>query len=282
MWIVDITSSLQLEINNYYVFNPSIIAIPRIKDSYLVAYRICHYKVAGTYHPWKIWDNGYKYFSNPQKIMDLKYRNKLGGKITIDLTKSGALSALDEHDSTALALFTFDGFKFTLQYNVVNPFGEERNQDARLCKVGDSLVIVYNCFEKYAGKIKGTMRCRALHLSGTMLYMGREEYMFSHMYKPVEKNCVFTARGDVIYGAGPALEFIRDDKLISRPSIYSKYLSQYKSHEFIFSSSTPPIHWTQGRSVACGHLKILYKKIKLSPFSELNNHIDMERIRRHG
>ena len=159
MWLLDITQLFQKKETNYYVFNPSIVGLG--EDLYLVCYRVCKYDIAVKFHPWKIWDNGYKYFKNPHKVIESKFRNTLGPSFTSSWSRgcsnlpqdqscycTGPCNCLHEYDSTGLALVKFSKGKFELVHNINNVFGKEMNQDATLSRYGDTIIICYNSFER--------------------------------------------------------------------------------------------------------------------------------------
>ena len=135
MWIIDLTKFLMKRHNNYHVFNPSVICLsptdlPIINTKHticIMTYRLASYDIHEAYHPWKIWDNGYKYFMNPKKVIHGKYRDVIGGSFEIPLQNVDLIQRTAEHDSTGLAIFTFDGKTFDLIYDMPNLFNYEMN-----------------------------------------------------------------------------------------------------------------------------------------------------------
>src|SRR5271155_2157147 len=111
MWVLDLTALLKLDIHNYYVFN---LGMERYGDNlYLCVYRVCKYDVNMAYHPWKIWDNGYKFFPDSQAVMGIKYRKpekQNGPEIVHTIqAKDGKDRSpqTPEFDSTGLCLLRF-------------------------------------------------------------------------------------------------------------------------------------------------------------------------------
>src|SRR5579872_4441889 len=133
MWIIDLTKLLSEDHINYYVFNPSVICIESDKLNIdgligticIMVYRVASYDINQPYHPWKIWDNGYKIFMNPEKVINEKYRDILGGPLEVQIRTQKLSQKTIEYDSTGLAIFVFDGKEFSLKYNMPNLFKDE-------------------------------------------------------------------------------------------------------------------------------------------------------------
>ena len=282
MWIIDLTQSLtKFGAPNYYVFNPSMVAIT--DDLFLLTYRICRYDVADPLHPWKIWDNGYKYFAAPEKVKALKYRSSFGDAFTRPLRLEHALNEFcaAEYDSTGIATLRFMGDRFHVLSNQEAPFGTEMNQDARLGgAAGGKVRVSYNCFEKCADRTCVRMRYRELLLAGDAMHFSREQNMFEHKYKHVEKNCVFHG-DDVIYEVGKKFSVIRGGTRRLYPSLLEPFIKYYGENVVHCSSSTPPIKYGRGY-LACAHIKMVYKKIAKEPFKQFLDGVDFSLIKRHG
>jgi polysaccharide pyruvyl transferase WcaK-like protein/predicted GH43/DUF377 family glycosyl hydrolase len=273
MWNINITNILkcppEYEEENFYTFNPSIIKIPGHNDLFLLAYRVCYYDIAVRLHPWKIWDNGYKYFSDPENVMSRKYRNYMGGEISVSFTKPFYTNPSPEYDSTGLAILKFSNSKFEILYNIYNPFGQEMNQDARLTILNNKIYITYNAFEKYQGVAKATMRYRILTLNfeNKSIKMTNEQYMFTHKYNNFEKNCVFSPHG-IIYSVGNTFDVIINDQIIKKPSPFEVITKHYGADNVYCSSSTPIIKYGD-KWLGCAHIKVVYKKIsQIMPFKK--------------
>ena len=286
MWNIDITKLLGcppgFEEENYYTFNPSIIAIPEHSNYYLLAYRICYYDISVRLHPWKIWDNGYKYFSDPENVMSRKYRNILGCEFSTLFDKPFYDSPPLEYDSTGLAILHFYDNKFHIKYNMYCPFGQEMNQDARLTVINNVIYISYNVFEKHNRSPKATMRFRTLYIdfNSDSLSMSSEQYMFSHRYNNFEKNCIITPKC-IIYGVGNTFDYIVNDQIIKKKSPFRKLVDHYGETNIYSSSSTPVIKYGD-KWLGCAHIKVKYKNInKIMPFKYFFTQAN-KNIKHHG
>src|ERR1700744_687721 len=192
-WILDIKKLLTAGIctHNYYVFNPAII---KYGDLFLISYRIASYDISGIYHPWKIWDNGYKFFKNAHEAMTTKYRNRLGGTIVHALKSCPIVQKYSEYDSTGLAIASFDnGFKII--HNIANLFPDEMNQDAKLMICEGILTIIYNTFEDTGIKL----RYRNIIIKDKKIFLSAEKYLFNHIYRNIEKHCAYGDDRNIIY-----------------------------------------------------------------------------------
>jgi hypothetical protein len=305
MWILDLTSLLQLDITNYYVFN---LGMAPYRDSlYLCVYRVCKYDINISYHPWKIWDNGYKFFPDSQKVIGMKYR-KIGvhtGEINHSI-EVGPNAVQDmspqtpEFDSTGICLLRFTGDKFELVFNLNNLFNGDMNQDCRIYKVDDKYLLTYNVFEsdtktktKYVKMKKRTLYIKPHPDSSEQykLHLTAESYMYNHIYKNVDKNCVYID-GGVLYEIGKTLDIIANPGTTSQKMVrasiprIANIIDHYGKDRVFVSASTPPIKYTgsgQDRWLVCGHIKISYKQCKdISPFSEFMGCIEHSHISAHG
>src|ERR1044071_9621718 len=162
MWIIDLTHLVRLNKLNYYCFNPSLVHLK--ENIYVLVYRVVQYDIPIEYHPWKIWDGGYKYFDNSLQVMQKKYRTDYGGERIIRIEDRNYIELSSEFDSTGIAFLKFDGHKFSVVHNVNNIFGKEMNQDARIIKIGSEYVISYNVFEIKEDKTYVRHRYRYIEL----------------------------------------------------------------------------------------------------------------------
>ena len=289
MWLVDLTHFIKNEMENYYVFNPSMICLsshmmPFISHSSYVCvmvYRLASYNIYEKYHPWKIWDNGYKYFMNPEKVKREKYRDTLGSEIKLELKSSKLKQSTFEYDSTGIAIFTFDGNEFRLKYNIPNLFNDEMNQDARLSYIDDVFYVTYNVFENVENpRLK--MRYRTMKIDDKNIHLSDEKYMFEHVYKSVEKNCTFDHKLRVQYEIGSKYSIIDNDILIHKQSPLDDFVKYYGDKNIFFSLSTPSVEYNN-EYLCCGHVKVMYKNMMDKyPFSEFVSKINFNEIHKHG
>lgn len=272
MWIHDITSLIQVW-SKSYVFNPSVI---HLEDNlFLVVYRVYAYRypdIEGSHNPWKTWDNGYKFFSDPGKVMRIKYRDArlFDGSFDLVLTRDEApdMPAQDEYDSTALAVIELDSAQNApprVVYNVARVFSR-MNQDARVWRLGDQMYISYNVFCDN-GRVCLLQRTLDVDLVRAVCHFGAEQTMFDHIYQEVEKNCVpnqCARRGgaSVMYALGRTFDTITEKKLFRRtPCPLARLIDFYGKDQIVCSVSTPAIPYGK-RWLSCGHIKVCYKKIQ--------------------
>jgi len=307
------TKQLQLYIGdlspmqNTYIFNPSIVHVGA--NVYMMVFRICRYDVPVILHPWSIWDNGYKYYVDPSRVMYKKYRplSNHGGRIHLEPVESSpnrcptptnayeTLHLFEEYDSTGIATLSWTGHGWNVCGIQYQPFKDEMNQDARVCKVGDTIHITYNVFEHKKTpttpgmhpKTRVTMRTRQLSMvpslivSPTHIEFNEEQYMFPHIHKLVEKNCVYTPWGDVLYEIGTHVKVYTVSgqwKYIPCP-LLEEFVQHYAYQTVLISCSTPCIQYTSSTYLTCGHVKVKFKKLTHTPFVAS---IDWSRIKRHG
>jgi hypothetical protein len=275
MLIYDITSLLQTQFDNCYIFNPSIIHLEG--SIYAICYRICKYNYPASveYHnPWKTWDNGYKLFSNPARVLQLKYRRArdFDGSAEFELTKTAAgLPDTDEYDSTSLAIIELSDSPKVL-YNVNRIFGDRMYQDARLWRRGDQLHISYNVFHA-RDHICLRQRTLDIDLRAETGFLGVESLLFDHIYQRAEKNCVPSPFGRaILYSIGYTFDIIIKEGLgregfVRRVACpLSKLIDYYGKDKIEGSISTPAIPYGRKRWLACAHIKVSYKKIDKEPF----------------
>ncbi len=274
MRIIEITDLLTTGLPNYYVFNPSVLHL--CDNIYLIAYRVISYDIPMQYHPWKIWDNGYKFF--PVKPHE-KYRDRLGPARVCELKSNSLVQTGPEVDTTALAVATFDGENFTIRHNICDLFPNEMNQDARLVYCDNIYSLIYNVFENDGIKL----RCRDFTISISPDYSGQicfgpERYLFDHKYRNVEKHCAFAlTRGEIMYSMGAQQETIVDGRMQARRVKCFDYLFDKFDKDILISLSTSLVKYKSG-FIGCGHAKVLYKK---SP-PEMMKFVDISKIHTHG
>ena len=283
MWIIELTHQIHLAKSNYYCFNPSLIHLR--DDIYILIYRVIQYDMPLEYHPWKIWDDGYKYFDNSEQVIQQKYRNAYGKGRRIQITEDkNYIDLVNEFDSTGIALFTFDGNKFQLLHNINNLFGREMNQDARITKIDSKYFISYNMFETTNNQTHIRLRYRDIQFTNEEIILSDEYPMFTHKYKSIEKNCVFDQNHNIIYGLGKTLKVIINDNMIQTPiPQLEKLINYYGEQNLFISSGTPPIKYGSNLMLAVGHIKIAYTHVgHICPFNQFLKMIDFDSIRKHG
>uniref|UniRef100_A0A6C0LT18 Polysaccharide pyruvyl transferase domain-containing protein n=1 Tax=viral metagenome TaxID=1070528 RepID=A0A6C0LT18_9ZZZZ len=277
MWILDFTDKLSTDNINYYVFNPSILHWK--DDLFLIAYRIAFYDIPVQYHPWKIWDNGYKFFKNSKQIMIHKYRNVMGPSLYHKLISQPIIQKYSEHDSTGLAIARLkNNEELQIINNIADLFPNEMNQDARLCNNG-GLLIIYNTFEFSGVKL----RYRDIIINDHEIFLSEEKYLFDHIYRPVEKHCYYSDdRQLVYYGIGDNFEIINLNNnnitKISSKSHFEYLYNKYGKSNVFLSLSTSHISF-DNLKIAIGHAKITFKEIPNFDFLE---NIDTKNVYLHG
>ena len=289
MWIINLTDQLQNNNKNYYVFNPSIICLPPNTYSFidekniicLITYRLASYDVKEIYHPWKIWDNGYKYFSDSHKVKSDKYRDNLGKEIILNLESKKLYQSTTEYDSTGLAIFTFNGNKFNLKYNIANLFENEMNQDTRIYYINNQLYLTYNTFEDINNP-KVRIRQRKMNIYKDKIILSSESYLFNHIYKNIEKNCVYDHKLRIQYEIKNNYTIIENNKLINKKFAFNDLINYYGKENIFISLSTPFVKY-KDKYLCCGHIKVVYKNIlNMYPFNIFMSKINLAEIHKHG
>jgi hypothetical protein len=194
-------------------------------DIYVMSYRAIKYKIydGKNYHPWKIWDNGYKIFEEQEKKMNstkkiitkkkkfysIKFREPFGKDEFVHLsntTNTNIPEDMIEYDSTGIIILKIR-YTTKIEWEPLlwndNIFGNQMNQDARLSDIGGSYYITYNGFIKTDdGKeqIKMFYRKFIINLEEKFIYMFPEMSLLpSNIERNVEKNCVLDTNGNVLY-----------------------------------------------------------------------------------
>lgn len=272
MRILDLTHALTLQSNNYYVFNPSIVHL--YQTYYLISYRVCKYNMNKQCHPWEIWKNGYKDISNNDEIAKIKYRKRTD-PVTFSLNKGCTDCDIDSYDSTGMALVEYSNEQFIIIYNCNSVFGNDMKQDARLHYRNEcEFIMTYNTFEMIDGVCNIIMKRR----NGTFIkdrdnpkvVLSEESNMFSHIYRPVEKNCVYMYNSNLIlYGLTHTSIEIMTDRL---HQVHTNAFQNIKKSQI--SCSSPVIPFDENY-LSCGHIKTDYKE-------DYHHLIEKDRIFKHG
>lgn len=296
MYILDLSSLLQSDgeaQQSVFYCNNSIL---HWKDNlYWMAYRRMQYRltVPSRLHPWKIWDNGYKYlYDNPERMYlrrsgaprhgAMKYRNGLSADRVIALDGESIGNRISpnarEFDSTGLALVEYipdDGHRpWRLVRNFHNIFGQDMNQDARLSR-GDhpnEFWITYNGFFQTDGRSRRSptvrMMKRCVHIieredSPSFLYLFEEEELLTLPHQDIEKNCVLhneavlysISKGEFVYHTPHEIRGRTPDPLLRDLD------ALLRPHGILLSLGTPP-HPYRDRYLMAGHLKIPFRRFR--------------------
>ncbi|NBN99175.1 MAG: hypothetical protein EBV19_08085, partial [Flavobacteriia bacterium] len=297
MFIVDITSIVKQQRDdiNIYCCNNSLLHFK--DDIYLITYRRIEYIIPSgrKIHPWKMWDNGYKFLMSdpdgpPSKELHgrYKYRSKLSHDVFIcpSSNRNRVPTNKKEFDSTGLMVARYkpdSNIKWEVLMNINNLFGEDMVQDARLYKdrMGD-IFITYNAFVN-GDTPKTIMAYRKLSIGPEFryFYFNKEKPLLSHPHKVVEKNCVMH-HDDIIYSIHKGI-FI-----VHRPSYVHEYRSdllqsiekQMNPQTVLLSLGSSPIPY-KGKYIAVGHVKVRHD-IAESTFAEFSKSTKWSEIYKHG
>jgi len=273
MNIIDVTELLKSaqNVDNYYVFNPSIV---HLQDAlYLISYRICHYDLSVQIPPWKVWNDGYKYFTAQEKkhIITYKCRDTFGPARRVPFQLPIVPKISPEYDSTGLAIVRLNAAGAHLVANNVAPFRDEMNQDARLTTMENGDIrISYNTINCDKQMLLRWRTLRVLLDEWMYEYDGEREMFESK--KAVEKNCVFF-RDKIIYSIGQTLGLLDARKnLMSIPCPIRTFPQSY------ISSSAPPVPYLasvgNGRGdtwLGVGHIKVEYTSKLVERFLSATN-----------
>jgi len=266
-------------------------------------------------HPWKIWDNGYKFmFENPhsclafknwtfQKPSLLKYRKYLSSDSFVPL-KTQCRDVFDnldkfdryEHDSTGCAIVQWSettGWNITFQTE--NLFGDDMNQDARLYAhptIANEFLGTYNAYivlksSRLAQSYATRMVSRRMVLRDDYIYMSEEIPLIYRDERHIEKNCIFH-KENVMYSLTfshgitiqtPSITFHRHSQFLEKLKIL--WVSKFGQDAPLplFSFGTPPVAYTEHSSLMVCHFKILYKH---ACFRSLLPNLDMSEVYAHG
>ena len=280
MRIIDLTNGLNQGRHNHHCFNGSLV---HYHDNwYIFVYRIAKYNISMVCHPWKIWDNGYKKFSNPKSIMLRKYRSYFGKSSTIEISDKNLIMPVEEFDSTGLAFYTYESGEFMLQHNINNLFGKEVNQDARIILLGSSYYLTYNTFEKADQQTYIVMRFRKMNVTPAQIILSDEYELFPRR-RIIDKNSTLDLKGNVMYEINSHFVILKEGREIRTPiPQLEKLIHHYGANNVFVSVGTPPIRYNE-HYLMVGHIKITYKKIAtVYPFNKFMETIHFEHVTRHG
>lgn len=283
MWLLDITHLINAGRCNEYIFNPSILSIGN--GLFLLTYRIILFDLACTTHPWSAWS--YKVFKNPSQTASAKYRSWLGPAIqhVIPIKEQQRQRVAQfvpdgENDTTGLALLEFKNGSFQVVWNIGQLFPQEYNQDARLVATSSPscITVIYNVFS-HEGV---SLRCRDLKLGSKLLELSSERFLFSHIYRNVEKHCSYEGTKNIIqYSLGDHFCRIVSGQITkTKCRLFDSLFAKYGKENVLISLATPSISYRGQKRLACGHAKIFYRRIV--PCFDFLTHMDTKEIKPHG
>ena len=308
MWIHDLTKQLsELLLPSVYkderfdcvhhVLNPSIMHWK--DDLFIVIYRSILYRILKEkntkslwLHPWKIWDNGYKYYyDDPDRLHRLKFpRSSSFRKPGHDkYRKFTGLSpdffikfSADDHrlydlfshhneieiDTTSIAILQYTSDEWTVKHSYPLMFQNEMNHDARLHRFGDSFFISYNTYFLEKGEVVRMMYRPFMvyeeEETPVMYFLEERPMIHPKIARDVEKNCVFIG-DDVLYSISSGECKIQKENNIYQIDdniFWQKIFAATREYDAAFSLGTNVIPYLKNRWLMAGHVKIPYKSIQ--------------------
>lgn len=308
MHLYDLTHLLRngQDTNNTFYCNNSIMHWR--DDLFLMTFRRIHYRASTdkNLHPWKIWDNAYKYlYKDPERLFlrsvsggirkhgDLKFKDACSPDVVVSMKHPRWTVSEDapEFDSTGMCIVRLDGNGvWTMQSVCYNLFGKDMAQDARLCSddVGE-LYITYNAFfrqDRSTRIMKRRFIIRDLEDGDSYTYFFEEEPLDILHPRRIEKNCVMH-RNNILY------EFRDGSLVVHTPHgirmnkdnpVLQHIMSIIKPMKGLLSLGSPPISY-RDRHIATAHIKIPYRDLMESPPSCMESMMSMvnwSRVYKHG
>lgn len=252
-------------------------------------------------HPWKMWDNGFKFLHpNPDRVDPTKkygrakYRTVLSPDrfVSFASDETHLQSGYQEFDSTGLVVLRYHGIDapepFRIVHSIDNLFGTDMNQDCRLSRDRDGeLWLAYNGY--FPPNVCKMLRRRVhLDFDQKFMYLHAEEDMIPVPFRqPIEKNCIMDS--DTIYYTfnNGIFTVIRDDMKHECPVPFLQQMVKKYDNRFVISLGTPPLEVWPGRFVAVGHVKIEFRDRQCcfgldDDFQEFVDGIDWSKIYQHG
>lgn len=310
----------------HHVLNPSIMHWK--DDLFIVAYRSIVYRISKEkntkslwMHPWKIWDNGYKYYhDDPDRLYYLKFPRSssfrkpghdkyrktpgLSPDFFINFSSDNNRRLSDifhdyneiEIDTTSIAILQYTSDEWHVKRSYPFMFENEMNHDARLHRFGDSFFISYNAyfFDKQE-VVRMMYRPFIIYEEEEVpvMYFFEERPMIdSNIARDVEKNCVFIG-DDVLYSISSGECKIQRNNIlyqIDQNIFWQKIFNATREYDAVFSLSTNVIPYLKNRWLMAGHVKIPFRSIqKRDPISgskkswlEWINNLSWKNIYSHG
>jgi len=218
-------------------------------------------------HPWKMWDNGYKFlrkepdqchcffpWSSCEKVYMKKYRSSYSADRIIDLSvkikNQHSCNQIGEVDTTGCTILQYFERENKWQVNWITftLFGNDMNQDARLYKHPteiDEFLITYNGYFRTRPppfsrvNMRTEMLQRRIEIfqsttSYSYMYMTEEEPLLFQTSQRVEKNCIFLNEDTILYGLQFQTGFLMQHKVNHETSTSSilKTLGKVWKHAF--------------------------------------------------
>ena len=292
MYILDLTSLLkgQDDASNPNIFYCNNCLLHWKDNLYIMSYRRIefHTTVDGVFHPWKLWDNAYKYlYPDPERLYlcvnsakrhgDYKFRHRLSPDIVVALDAhppGGRIpTGLREFDGTGLAILRYTPDDPTGSWhvvkNILNVFGKDMNQDARLYHgyKPNEFFITYNSFILRKNEKRVVMMVRRFLIveHGTLptfLYFYEEEELLHHPHRSIEKNCIRHANNETLYSISDGRLCIHKDTHVAYPSnpLLEQLDKLFQPYGILFSlgSNTMPY---RDNYLALGHLKLPFRSL---------------------
>lgn len=274
-------------------------------DLFLMTFRRMEYhipnkKYLSLIHPWKIWDNGFKFLHPDPDRVDptkkygkLKYRSYLSSDMFVDFSSatSHLITNDKEFDSTGMVILQYTSNGFKIVHWIDNLFGSDMNQDCRILRdENQELWLFYN---GYFVPDQCRMMKRKLHLNLERKFMylyEEQDFIPTQIRRSIEKNCVMD--GEAIYYGfhGGVFTVIYNDEIYESPVPFIQGMIDRYDNRIAISLGTPPIQIWNGRRVAVGHVKIEFRN-RMSfmgmsffrdPFQDFLEGIEWKDIYAHG
>lgn len=266
-------------------------------------------------HPWKMWDNGYKFFSaSPdqfylfrpwtfQKPYLKKYRKYLSSDHFLHLTsKKPSLTLVtgQEWDSTGLALVEYTDSQWKI-IAVENLFQNDMNQDTRFYRHptdSNEFLVTYNGFLHHSTACSNILTTQILQRRLIIIessqnklpivYVSEEKPFLYRNIQMIEKNCIYH-RDNVMYSltfhSGLTIQTPQEN--IVKPCVLLETLKQILHKQFgqsvplpSISLGSPPLFYEPtGRFIMTCHLKVPYRD---RHYSNLLPFLDWRSVYKHG
>lgn len=295
MYIVDLTSLIRSprDANNPNVFYCNNCLLHWKENFYIMTYRRIefHTTVDDCFHPWKIWDNSYKYlYPDPERMYlcvdstrrhgDYKYRQRLSPDRVIVFDANPPTQhvpeGLREFDGTGLAILRYTpddpSGSWHVVHNIENVFGDDMNQDARLCYgySTNEFFITYNSFLVQDTQKRVVMMTRRFHIIEKAdfpiyLYFFEEEELLHHPHRAVEKNCIRHTHNEVLYSISDGRFCIHKNTHVTHPKspLLERLDKLFRPHGILFSLGSNTMAYNDNY-LALGHLKIPFRSVMKS------------------
>jgi len=266
MILYSLTDMLRRRDKNEYIFNNSLLFWK--DDLFLMSYRRIEYEIENpeydNLHPWKMWDNGYKFLQRDRtRVLRKKYRDRTSPDCFINLNNSHhdyVVRDGSEFDSTGLVILRRRASGFVMVSHINNIFGSDMNQDARLYRdrFGD-LYIFYNGFLRDPNERCVMMERQFCICPDYVYFYPEREFIPDRFRRTVEKNCLRDVE-NIFYSIdnGCFTVFRDTEKICVEVPFLRRLIEKYKKR-LVFSLGTPPVPYTDTTRISVGHVKIEYR-----------------------